>query len=483
VKKAQRAVVAVLEEAGFRASIRSIGALDTYLSTLPGQAKHGVRRHPLDALTVSKIWPIHEADLGRRWSESEAHRTNVPALTYALGPGATFYRAHLNVKDVGHGFTLGRTGAGKSVQASYLAAMFRGRLPLAGVTTIDRGRSSYQLCKMLDGTFYELLGPNSPGFALFSEIEDAEMQRDVLQIISEMVELSGVAVTPSRLESLQSAVRLMAGMPANFRSLFAFYELVQDPDAVLRPALKKYTRLGDLGALLDCSEDSFQTGRFNAVDVARIVGMAPAYLIPIYRTLFWKTLSQVRRLKQSLGADLHWLVNIDEAHTLMGNEIGGRFILDMLKTGRKDNVAVWLSSNSLRDFAGFQYRSDLMLQCASRIYFGDSGATEDDPETVALYRDLQLPPRGIAALPNLPDRGFLLHQPDANVLKQLTLQLDKDVLALVGTSRTIGLVDEYMARYGDEWKVPFLRAQGATDAADRLAAILTRSHKEDLVLA
>jgi type IV secretion system protein VirB4 len=477
VEKAQRAVIAVLEDAGFRAVVRKMGALDTWLSTRRAQARCGIRRHPLDALTLSKLFPIHEADTGRRYNDSEALPKNVPALTNALGPGNTFYRVHLNVRDVGHGFTIGLTGRGKSVMASFLAAMYRGRMPLAGVTTIDRGRSSYQTCAMLGGNFYDLLGPNSPGFALFSEVEDVDQAREVLQILVEMVTLGGVTVTPERYESLQTAVRLMASIPVERRSLLALVEhQLQDPDRTLRPALRKYTRTGELGNLLDCSEDGFVTSRFNVVDIEQIIGMAPEFTTPIMRTIFWKSRSQVRRMKQRMGpqgAGLHWLFNIDEAHTLFRDEIGSRFVVDMLKVGRKENMAVWLSSNSVADFVNYRFRNDLLLQCPSRIFFNDPAATPDDPDTVQLYKDLGLPAQGIAMLPNLPDRSFVLHQPDAGVLRELNLRLERDVLAVIGTSRTIDKVDEFRARFGEDWRVPFLRAQGAEEAADRLAAIVT----------
>ena len=482
VAKGQRAVIAILEDAGFRATIRRMGALDTILSTMPAQTKYGIRKHPLDALTVSKLFPVHEADLGRRYSESEALPKNVPATTYALGPGETMFRMHLNVRDVWNGFTLGSTGVGKSVQANFIVAMYRGRLPFAGVTTIDRGRSSYQITKMLDGEFYDLLGRRSPGFALFSDCEDPEQARDVLRILEEMLTLSGVAVTPERYEHLKDAVRVMASRPPQARSLFLFLEQLQDPDRTMRPALRRYTRLGELGTMLDCSEDNFVSGRFNAIDVERVVGMSAEYLVPIYRTMLWKTTTQIRRMKERMGhagEQLHWMINIDEAHTLMRDAIGGRFILDTLKTGRKENIAIWLSSNSAADFAKFEHRNDLLSQTATRIFFGDAGAISEDEKTIQLYEDLQLPARGIALLPILPDRSFVLHQPDAAILRELNLRLDKEILAVIGTSRTIGRVDEFMDRYpADRWKIELLRASGATAAANRLEAILHKRHAD-----
>jgi len=486
VAKAQRAVIGVLEDAGFRGLVRKMGALDTWLSTLPSNAKNGTRKYPLSALTIAKVFPVHEASMGRRFAGSEALPARTPAVTYALGRGNTLYRGHLNVADVFHGFGVGKTGAGKSVMLSYLAASFRGRLPLAGVTTIDRGRSAERLCRMLDGEFYDLLGQSSPGFALFADAGDPFQDRELLQILEEMVELQrGTRVTPEQHESLATAVRIIASLPQQNRSLFAFYELLQDPDGSLRPAIAAYTRRGTLGAMLDATEDTFAVGRFNVVDIERVIRLPEKYLIPILRVVVWKTLSQIRRMKATVGRDLHWLINIDEAHAVMRHEIGARFILDLQKTGRKENIGVWLWSNSLADFTALRARNDLLMNSPSRIYFGDSAATENDLDTVALYKSLQLPARGIAMLPNLPERSFILHQPDTGVLTELNLRLDRDMLAVVGTSRGNDAVGRFVAEYPPErfgahrWKVELLRHEGAAQAASRLESILSLQPQSD----
>ena len=67
---------------------------------------------------------------------------------------------------------------------------------------------------------------------------------ELLQILEEMVELQrGVRVTPEQHEHLATAVRLMATAPVRNRSLFAFYELLQDDqEGSLRPAISMICR-------------------------------------------------------------------------------------------------------------------------------------------------------------------------------------------------------------------------------------------------
>ncbi|MFZ1125374.1 MAG: hypothetical protein WAN59_09595 [Candidatus Baltobacteraceae bacterium] len=485
VERGQRAVCAALEEAGFVGKAVRLAALDTWLSTLPGDATHGVRKHPLTALDVAHLVPLHETERGRRYAESESLPPQTPAVTYALGPGGTLSRVHLNgQRDLGHGLVCGQPGSGKSVMLAYLAAMAQARLPEFGVTMLDKGRSAYRLARMVDGTFYDLIAPGSPGFALFADVEQPAQARELLAILCEMLELWEVRVTAERSSSLEAAIRVLASIPRERRSLFAFVEQVQDPEGVLRPVFAKYARLGVLGTALDCSTDSFEIGRFNVVELERVLALEPRYLVPVLRVLMWKLAAQARRLR-AVAPDLHWLYVLDEVHAIARHPIGERFILDQLKMGRKENAFLWLASNSATDYTTMRGRTDLLMACATRIYFGDPGAT--DERTRGHYADLQLPERGIDLLPYLADREFLLHAPGSATLQRLSLRLDREALAIVGTSRGNGRVDEYRACYPAEhfgphhWKVELLRAEGALAAADRLHSIANAGSDELLI--
>ncbi|GAC1501706.1 MAG: hypothetical protein NVS1B2_26950 [Vulcanimicrobiaceae bacterium] len=481
VKRAQRDVLAVLKDAAFVGTVRDLGAFSTWLGTLPSDLHHGVRKYPLTAISPAKLFPIHETSMGRRFAESESLPPQTPALLYALRPGNTLYRAHLNVADVFHGFGIGRTTSGKSVLATKIALMFRSRYPLAGVTIIDNGRSARPGCELVDGTFLDLLGPASPGFALFSDSNDPERERERLQIIEEMVELQrGSRVTPDENAALVTANRVIGSMPPEHRSLSAFYELVQDPGGNLRPALLPYTRRGDLGAVLDASEDVFAFSRFNVIDVARVMSLPPKYLVPIMRVLVWKTQAQIAAMKRALGPrghELHWLISIDESHKITQTEIGSRFVVELQKMGRRSNIGVWLWSNGLSEFVKSPARNDLLMNSPTRVFFGDSAVTPSDLETIEQYKNLQLPGHGIARLGTLAPRTVLWHQPEADILVELDVSMEADELALVGTSRDNDAIDRARAahRDGERWRHAYLTEKGAFDAASRYGAMCERS--------
>jgi type IV secretory pathway VirB4 component len=354
--------------------------------------------------------------------------------------------------------------------------MYLSRMPDFGVTVIDRGPSAYQACKMFDGEYYRLLGKNNPGFAMFADCHEPPQARELLKIIKRMCGLSGVDTNAgTREESIEKCIRVLSTRPRRERSFFAFWEQLQDPDGVLKPALKKYTRLGLLGALFDASVDTFDTGRFNVIDVELVMNLEPALLIPILETIIWKTRTAVRRMKET-NPNLHWRFSLDEVNnSLMRHPIGAEYISDMLLMGRKEDFAVSMASNSVKKFVEFSGFSDILLACQTRVYFQDGSALGAHRK---FYESCELPERGIMMLPELNEHEFVLHQPEANVMRRLTHKLDRDIMATLGTSRTVARVDEFMARFPVSqfgplaWNVELLKAQGAFDAADRLAGII-----------
>ena len=464
---AQR-VIAMFDEIGYKAFRTSLTSEDDYFATLPGDGYHGVRKYPLNAVNTAHLFSFHEESSGRRYIESPTLPRRAPAISYAIsGSGETLYHLHINdePRDVFHHFGVGGTGSGKSVTLAHIAAQWVGRMPYAGFTGIDRGRSLYRLTKFLDGNFYDVLGDNSPGFAIFSDIEDPQNRREVIDILEGFIELQGVSVTPVRRRALENAIDSIAALPSNLRSLKAFYELLQDAEGVLRPAIYVYTRAGVLGPTLDCEVDSFSTGLFNVVEIGRIFSMSSKYLIPVLTVMFWKARTQVRRLKESTGNfDYHWLFEIDEAHTLLGHPLGQKFIQELFKMGRKEKMALGLWSNAASDFSKSAILNDVLEACKTRFFFKNSDVL-DDEKLRGIYADLGLTRRGIEMLPDVAPYSLMVHQPGSHELQTIRWLFDKGWLAVIGRSRDSDnrRLDEFIERYPTTWREELLRFEGVDE--------------------
>lgn len=473
VRDAATRTVALLAEIGYKSFIASFTAEDDYFAQLPGDGYHGVRKYPLSAVNVSHLFSFHEESNGRRHAESPTLPRRQPALTYAIaGHGETLYHVNLNdePRDLFHFFGVGGTGSGKSVTLAHMAAMWVARMPIAGFTGIDRGKSLYRLCNFVDGNFYDVLGEqNAPGFALFSEIEDQQIRRELLDIIEGFVELQGNGrdslMTPRRRRSLEEAMDAMVQLPVHLRSLRTYYELLQDPDGVLRPAIFTYTREGVLGRTLDTETDSFTTGLFNVVEIGRIFNMQPKFLIPVLQVMFWKARTQVRRLKETTGNyDIHWLFQIDEAHTLLGHPLGQKFIQDELKMGRKEKRALGMWSNAAADYANTGIKNDILEACKTRFYFRNLDVL-DDENVRQMYTELGLPRRGVEWLPDVQLYSLLMHQPASRELQELRWNFDRAWLAIIGRARDADnrRLDQFKERYPSTWREELLRYEGVDE--------------------
>ena len=67
-----------------------------------------------------------------------------PALMHCVTHGSTPFRLNLHVRDVGHTFMFGPTGAGKSTHLALIAAQLR-RYPGMSIFAFDKGMSIYSL--------------------------------------------------------------------------------------------------------------------------------------------------------------------------------------------------------------------------------------------------------------------------------------------------------------------------------------------------
>jgi type IV secretory pathway VirB4 component len=478
---AKNVVLSVLEKAGFpNAYIPELGAWDAIAATFPGASRwSGVHKHLEHALGVATLLPLHEHDRGRRYNGNPYRLPETPPHFYAVARGHALTRVHTDVADVGHGFGLAPSSWGKSTFQSYLSLMRLARLPLSGTTMFDKGLASYRACLMADGTVYDPLGDrNAPGIALFDGVEDDAVAEAVLGLITEMIVGWIGKPTPGEDQSLRDAMRVIASIPSEYRSMTDFCRILQDDTHRLREVLNKFTATGGpLGRTLDSSHDTFATQRWTVVDLQHVFGLAPEYLVPLLRVLAWKTSMGANTIRRSFGDHGRFYqhtLNIDESHLLQKHPAGERMIVDTQKMGRALNLSVFLWSNGLDEMANTAGRTELLTQSRTRIYGGNPGAT--DHETRQLYRSLQLNERAVDMLPRLEPREFLLHQPDAGILQRLNARLDAPMLALIGDPRKNSDVDLYremwpIERFGlHEWKIRLLEHDGQHAFAARLRA-------------
>lgn len=480
VDAAAQSTVALLDEIGYPAFSARTSAEDGFYGYLPGDPYHVTRKYPLHALNITQIFSFHEESLGRRYNESPTFPPDTIPLAYLrtrLGDSA--YRLQLNTdpRDTFDHIGVGKKGSGKSVLLAFLLIEWLTRLPYTGATVVDRGRSLYRLARFLDAGILDLPVfpdesvrdehgyPIYPGFALFGKIEDPEERLFLLELLKAFLEMQSVAATPRRMEALEFALTQLETLPRHLRDLTAFVELVQDPEGVLRPAIRQYTRASALGSTLDTPNDTMRFSRLTMIEIGRLQGLSRQALVPIYKTAFWKARASVaQRKRETNNYDWQWLFEFDEAKTLLDSEQGAKFVFDTVKQGRKEKYTCGFWGQVPSDFTESSIFDDLLSACGTRFYFRDVNAT--DPRVAATYAKMTLPSEPTTRLASLGERIIMMHQPTERELQELRLDLDPVWLAIIGRSRDTDnrRLDEYMARYPNTWREEILRYEGVDRA-------------------
>lgn len=478
VDMAAREVISMLAELTFKGERAKLTAEDLFFASLPGDGYHGVYKYALNDVNAVHLASMHEESMGREYADDSKIARDVPALAYAVAAGSeTMYRINLNdePRDVYNAMFIGGIGSGKSVTLGSLAASWIARMPHAGFTGVDRGRSLYRLTRFVGGNFYDILGERAPAFAVFSGIENDDIFRECIDEISIMLQLQGVTMTPDRDDALLRAVELLRDKPKSLRNMSALFNIIQDPDGAMRPAIRAYTSKGYLGAVFDATQDTFDTSFFNVIEVEKFINLPDKWSIPLYRVMFWKSRSQVRELKRRTGNyDINWMYGLDEVKHLLQNPLGASFVSGLLKLGRKDREYALLMGNAAADFADSKILNDITAQIRTRFLFANTDVRDSD-EVRQKYRNLGISDGTIDALPHIPKHHMLLQQPSSGESAIIGLRLDDAWSAIVGrTSERLNRnVDAMIERYPDTWRIELLRSERVTnekvmDLAERL---------------
>lgn len=109
-----RQVEKAINRLGFAARIETINTMDAYLGSLPGHGVENVRRPLINTMNLADLLPTSTIWTGAANAPCPMYQPLSPALMHCVTHGATPFRLNLHVRDLGHTFMFGPTGAGKS---------------------------------------------------------------------------------------------------------------------------------------------------------------------------------------------------------------------------------------------------------------------------------------------------------------------------------------------------------------------------------
>ena len=442
-----RRVEKSINRLGFTARTETINTVDAYLGSLPGHGVENVRRPLMNTLNLSDLLPTSTIWTGSPKAPCDMYPANSPALMHCVTNGSTPFRLNLHVRDLGHTFMFGPTGAGKSTHLSMIAAQLR-RYPNMSIYAFDKGMSMYPLTSAVGGLHFEVGADNDNlSFCPLQFLETKGDRTWAMDWIDTILALNGVATTPGQRNEIGHAIQSMHESGA--KTLSEFSLTIQDES--IREAIRQYTVDGSMGHLLDADEDGLKLSDFTTFEIEELMNLGDKFALPVLLYLF-------RRIERNLKGQPAAII-LDEAWIMLGHPVFKEKIREWLKVLRKANCLVLMASQSLSDAVNSGILDVIVESTATKIFLPNIYARDD--ETSALYRRMGLNSRQIEIIASaIPKRQYYYVSESGRRLYDLAL--GPLALSFVGASdkESIAVIKNLKEKYGNGWVDEWLASKG-----------------------
>ena len=442
-----RQVEKLVNRLGFAARIETINTMDAYLGSLPGHGVENVRRPLLNTMNLADLLPTSTVWTGAHQAPCPLYPPLSPTLMHCVTNGATPFRLNLHVRDVGHTFLFGPTGAGKSTHLAMLAAQLR-RYPGMAIYAFDKGMSLYPLARAAGGKHFTVAADDDR--LAFCPLQFLDTKGDrawAMEWIDTILALNGLITTPAQRNEIGSAILSMQQSGAKTLSELS----VTIQDETIREAIRQYTVDGSMGHLLDAEEDGLSLSAFTVFEIEELMSLGDKFALPTLLYLF-------RRIERQLTGQPAAIL-LDEAWLMLGHPAFRAKIREWLKVMRKANCLVLMATQSLSDAAHSGILDVIVESTATKIFLPNVYAR--DEETAQLYRRMGLNARQIEILATaIPKRQYYTVSEQGRRLYDLAL--GPLAMAFVGaTDRESGqAIQALEAKWGEGWVDVWLTGRG-----------------------
>lgn len=446
-------VIKTIQNLGFSCRVETVNAIEAWRGSLPGDGYRNVRRVVLHTLNLADLLPISSVWAGLPENPSALMPPKSPALLYAATTGATPFRFNLHVSDLGHTLIMGPPGAGKSTLLGLITAQWF-RYPDAQVFAFDKGYSLYVLTRAAGGEFYDIGGEKTHlAFCPLKEIDTEQDMAWAVEWLEGLCVAQGASIGPKERNAIAQAVLQLRLSPS--RTLTEFCAEVQETS--IRDALQYYTLSGPLGQLLDAETDALRSGRFVTFETENLMNMGDKAIVAVLLYLF-------RRIEKRMDGS-PTLVPLDEAWVYLKHPLFRDRLREWLKTIRKLNGVVVLSTQNLSDVFGSDIGDVILETCPTKVLLPNAEA--GNPASRTFYERLGLNDREIQLVQSsVPKRDYYAVSPLGR--RMIALGLGKVALSFVGVNgkEERQAAELFMAEHGEHWQSEWLRVRGLSDWAD-----------------
>ncbi|CAL7891115.1 VirB4 family type IV secretion/conjugal transfer ATPase [Fusobacterium necrophorum] len=410
LKKDVELATACIQNLGIVTVEESIGALEAFFGSMPGNIQHNVRKPGLTTMNLIDMLPVTSIWAGER---KNAHLQDKALLVTVAEDETTPFFFNLHQGDVGHTAVFGQTGGGKSVLLNTIAAQFK-KYKDSQVFFFDKGGSSRVLTENIGGLFHDL-GEYTVAFQplreigivqeyiekkkrdlqeqgkeiteeLLIKITEEEKARAILerswvaQWLKDIYTQENVLFDEKKENALAEALISLAELPVKERTMTGLQLLIQEEQ--LRMALKPYCKGGDVGHYFDGEEDSFDGSHsWQVFEMETLLQMKKASN-PVLQYIFHKL------EREAFSKGFPTLLILDECWFVLDSPFFSSKMREWLKTLRKKNVSVLFATQELTDVLKSSIRDSILASCPTTIFLPYAKAYTEN--YIPLYRTFGL---------------------------------------------------------------------------------------------
>ena len=380
--------------------------LNAFLATVPGNRAFNLRYLYLANTNYADFSFLFTLDSG----EKRNRHLRAEYLAVLETRHHTPYFLNLHYRDVAHTMILGRTGAGKSFVLGFLITNLQKYQPHTFI--FDLGGSFQSLTQLFEGS-YVRVGLESEDFHInpFSLPPTKENLDFLALFVKVLIQGQKTAdLDPAAERDLYHQIENLYAVDPALRTLGVLANTLGHD---LSARLAKWTRSGQFGFLFDNAQDTISFSRFQCFDFQRMNGY-PELLEPLLFYILHRANAVIGDRESSAAFKAFF---IDEAWVFLKNPSIQRYVVQALKTWRKHNAAMILSTQSLDELKRSDILDVIVESCATKIFLANPDMDRD------LYRrQFHLNDTEVELIASLiPKQQFLIKTPDLGKVANLNV--------------------------------------------------------------
>lgn len=429
---------------GFPTYRERMHALSALSGTFPGQYQEPVRWFYFSGSNFSDMTLMYHPSRGHTINEhltEELHK-EVESLTVFQTPYHSGYHFNFHVGHLGHTFTIGPSGGGKSVLNNFLWTMYRQYD--AQIFNFDKDNTC-RIPTLLQHGQYIVPGIDSVKVNPMSLLPYPGGQEFLVNWLEYLFTARGYELTSEDVKSIWLIVETLRNSVDG--SLLKLSSLAIMLPAHLLTHLEPWIGNGPLANYFDHDEDSFNLSDITSIDISRLFAINSTAAIAFMDYTFFRI--QLRLDGRPT------IINIEELWFPLQHPRFAMRLYDWIRTKRKENVLLLMSTQSLDELVKSENLSLFLGNIVTKIFVPNASAKS--PTEAELYRKFGAREDDIHTISTLQKNGeYLIIQGDER--QRIRARFPKEILSVVMSDKHAQkILDLAIKEDGDSFRSSYMQ--------------------------